>query len=84
MTTVFMKIDFERSSAVDRVGFDTEGNVYVRFKKELRWYKGKKNSSLLASAMEYFADPTISFGTWANYQGLFSNLTPVNERNIVG
>lgn len=84
MTTLFMKMDSDRSSAVDRVGFDTDGNVYVRFKKYGDWYMGKKDSTLRTFMLEHFDDTTMSFGTWANYAGLFDGLVKCDTQHVVG
>ncbi len=85
MKTVVMNVSDVRSTAVDRVGFDNEGTVYVRFKRQAVWYKGKQfDRGFVALALEYFRHTEGSFGTWANKVGLFSDLTPTNARAVFG
>lgn len=85
MKTVVMNVSDVRSTAVDRVGFDDDGTVYVRFKRYSTWYKGNQfERGFVALALEYFRQNEGSFGTWANKVGLFSNLTPTNARTVYG
>lgn len=83
MKTVVINSSEVRSTAVDRVGFDNEGTVYVRFKRQGVWYKGKQfERGFVALAMEFFRHEDGSFGRWANKVGLFDGLTRVSAQDV--
>jgi hypothetical protein len=80
MSTLVMYVNDDRSSAVDRVGFDTEGYVYVRFKRDATWYKSKRTEGMNTTAYIRFVDMLdTSFGKWGNFSGLFMGMTKVKS-----
>jgi hypothetical protein len=77
--TVIVKLNDERSSAVDVVAYDVEANkIIVRFKNSKRWYAKVMDSSVIAEASALFAEWNgVSFGKWAHKNDVFWNMSPV-------
>jgi hypothetical protein len=76
--TVIVKMNDERSSAVDVVAYDVEANkIIVRFKNSKSWYSKVMDSTVIAEASALFAEWNgVSFGKWAHRNDVFWNMTP--------
>lgn len=76
--TVIVKMNDDRSSAVDVVGYDVEANkIFVRFKNTQAWYSKVMTSNIIAEASALFSEWNgVSFGKWAWKNGVFQNMNP--------
>ena len=76
--TVIVKVNDDRSSAVDVVGYDVEANkIFVRFKNSQAWYSKVMNSDIIAEASALFSEWNgVSFGKWAWKNNVFQNMNP--------
>lgn len=74
--TVIVKMNDDRSSAVDAVAYDVEANkIIVRFKNSGKWYSKVLKSSIIAEASALFSEwDGVSFGKWAWKHDMFSNM----------
>ena len=76
--TVIVKMNDDRSSAVDAVGYDVEANkIIVRFKNSQQWYSKAMTSDVVAQASALFSEWNgVSFGKWAWKNNVFRDMTP--------
>ena len=74
--TVIVKMNDDRSSAVDVVGYDVEANkIFVRFKNSQAWYSKVMTSNIIAEASALFSEWNgVSFGKWAWKNNVFQNM----------
>ena len=79
MKTVIVNVSNDRSSAVDRVALIPDQNtVVVRLKNSGHWYEKKIDQTLMHLVAERFRGEYGSFGKFAHFHGLFSDMTPVS------
>jgi hypothetical protein len=76
--TVIVKVNDDRSSAVDVVGYDVEANkIFVRFKNSQAWYSKVMSSNIIAEASALFSEWNgVSFGKWAWKNNVFRDMNP--------
>lgn len=76
--TVIVKVNDDRSSAVDVVGYDVEANkIFVRFKNSQAWYSKVMTSNIIAEASALFSEWNgVSFGKWAWKNNVFRDMNP--------
>jgi hypothetical protein len=81
--TVIVKMNDDRSSAVDAVAYDVQENkIIVRFKTSQKWYSKVMDSSCIAEASALFGEWNgVSFGKWAWTNEVFGDMKP--EKGIL-
>ena len=74
--TVIVKMNDDRSSAVDVVAYNVEqAKIIVRFKNSQKWYSKAMTSDVVAEASALFSEWNgVSFGKWAWKNNVFQNM----------